>query len=298
MPASDSSLEQIQETWVRSRAISAPYHSISQRLTKCSRHIGRIFENLAFRLDFLVAGDYIVTIDLLVSADCVVLNDGSEMAGQMAEVGVETVEKPTARANRASRRALRSRQRLMQAALALFSEKGIEGTSINDITERADLGKGTFYRHFKTKEEIAVALVEEAVDRLLERIEAVVQAPSTLEEMVAHLVQAHATFFMERQEEFLLLFQGRLLLKLQRGASEELERPYLKYLEAIENKVSPYVSQPTDATRIRRFACALAGFVSGFFSFAMIGMKPEEMETSLGPMRSAFVATSSKFLGR
>jgi AcrR family transcriptional regulator len=50
------------------------------------------------------------------------------------------------------------RQQLLDAAAALFAEKGYENTSIEDITERADFSKGTFYYHFESKDELVVEL--------------------------------------------------------------------------------------------------------------------------------------------
>ena len=185
----------------------------------------------------------------------------------------------------------------MKAALQLFGEKGIDCTSIEEITERADVGKGTFYNHFENKETIAVALIENAVDKLIHRIEVKEPKTANLSDALEHLVRALSAFFEENQEEYLLLFQGRLLLKLQRETFEDLEAPYIRYLEAIENEVKPFLHHAVDSSRIRRFACALAGVVTGFFSFAMIGMTPEEMENSLGPMRRAFIANASAFIG-
>ena len=44
---------------------------------------------------------------------------------------------------------------ILQAALKLFVEKGIDGTTIRDIAQEAGVGEGTLYRHFKSKEEMA-----------------------------------------------------------------------------------------------------------------------------------------------
>ena len=199
---------------------------------------------------------------------------------------------------RAQRRALRTRQRLLEAALAMFTDKGLDATTIEDITERADVGKGTFYRHFASKDEVMLALIEQAVDHLAEYIGRMQQQPSSLEQSLEHLLDAHSKFFKEHADEFVLMFQGRVLLKLQRDIGEELGQPYLRYLREIEQRVAPYVPQPVDGVKVRRLSCAVAGFVSGFFSFAMIGMAAGEMETSLAPLRRAFVAASSTFLGR
>ncbi|WP_371884480.1 TetR/AcrR family transcriptional regulator [Caballeronia sp. S22] len=61
---------------------------------------------------------------------------------------------------RASRRKRETRARLLEAAFALVAEKGIDGVTINEITEAADVGFGSFYNHFTSKEGIVNALVE------------------------------------------------------------------------------------------------------------------------------------------
>jgi len=186
----------------------------------------------------------------------------------------------------------------LKAALALFTEKGIDGATIEQITERADVGKGSFYNHFENKEAVTVALVEMAVDGLAEKIEIPGRTSESLDAVVEHLIEAHVEFFQSHYEEFVLLFQGRLVLKLQSESPEQLEEPYIRYIEIIEDQIRPFAKKGVDSTRLRRFACALAGFVSGFFSFAMIGMSAQAMEESLGPLRRAFVATSTAFLGK
>ncbi|MHC4467529.1 MAG: TetR/AcrR family transcriptional regulator [Planctomycetota bacterium] len=200
--------------------------------------------------------------------------------------------------SRSQKRARRTRKKLKEAALDAFNEKSIDAVTIEEITEKADVGKGTLYQHFEDKEEIVVTLVEDAVEHLIEFIRAYSAEPDTLEEMLEHLLNAHYKFSVKAKEEFMLLFQGKLLLKLESETLDELEEPYLRYLEEIENKVSKYLSPRIDPIKIRRLACAVAGFVFGFFSFAMIGMTPDEIQTSINPLRRVFVESLVTFLGR
>jgi len=79
---------------------------------------------------------------------------------------------------------------------------------------------------------------------------------------------------------------------------DELEEPYLRYLGEIEEQVSQYLSPRMASLKVRRLACAVAGFVFGFFSFAMIGMTSDEIETSIKPLRRVFVRSLCAFLGR
>ena len=200
--------------------------------------------------------------------------------------------------SRSQKRAKSTRKKLKEAALDAFSEKSIDSVTVEEITEKADVGKGTLYQHFEDKEEIVVTLVEEAVEHLIEIIRGYSSEPETLEDMLEHLLNAHYEFFIQAKEEFMLLFQGKLLLKLESETLDELEEPYLRYLEEIENKVSNYLSPRIDPIKIRRLACAVAGFVFGFFSFAMIGMTKNEIQTSIKPLRRVFVESLVTFLGR
>ena len=47
-----------------------------------------------------------------------------------------------------------ARERLAQAAFTLFDERGYEQTTVDDITERAGLGRTTFFRHYRSKEDV------------------------------------------------------------------------------------------------------------------------------------------------
>jgi AcrR family transcriptional regulator len=59
-----------------------------------------------------------------------------------------------------------ARERLAEAAFALFDERGYEQATVDDITERAGLGRTTFFRHYRSKEDV----IFPDHDRLLEQI--------------------------------------------------------------------------------------------------------------------------------
>jgi AcrR family transcriptional regulator len=58
------------------------------------------------------------------------------------------------------------RARLKAAGLALFGEKGYAGTSIDEVTRRANLAVGAFYQHFRSKRQLLLALMEELLENL------------------------------------------------------------------------------------------------------------------------------------
>lgn len=63
-----------------------------------------------------------------------------------------------------------TRQAIMQAAIRLFSEKGFEKTSIEELAKAAGIGKGTIYGYFQTKSEILHAFCEDELECLHEEL--------------------------------------------------------------------------------------------------------------------------------
>jgi AcrR family transcriptional regulator len=81
----------------------------------------------------------------------------------------------TPRAGRRERHRTETRDRLYRAALALFAERGFLETTVEDITEAADVGKGTFFNYFPTKEHILAEFGGQrtaAVERALQQARA------------------------------------------------------------------------------------------------------------------------------
>ncbi|HWX87674.1 MAG TPA: helix-turn-helix domain-containing protein, partial [Solirubrobacteraceae bacterium] len=53
-----------------------------------------------------------------------------------------------------------ARDRILNAAYELFSQRGIRGVGINEVIERADVATATLYRHFGSKDELVLAFLE------------------------------------------------------------------------------------------------------------------------------------------
>lgn len=71
---------------------------------------------------------------------------------------------------RPDRRIGRTRRLLRDALLALIIERGYDAITVEDITQRADLGRTTFYLHYHDKEELLLASLESVADELKEQI--------------------------------------------------------------------------------------------------------------------------------
>lgn len=74
---------------------------------------------------------------------------------------------------RVARRQRRNRDALISAARDIMTEKGVEAATMLEIAERADVGAGTVYNYFKSKDELAIAVLETLMHDLALRIEEV-----------------------------------------------------------------------------------------------------------------------------
>ncbi|MDD6098573.1 MAG: TetR/AcrR family transcriptional regulator [Oscillospiraceae bacterium] len=61
------------------------------------------------------------------------------------------------------------RSEILDAAEKLFSEKGFDGTSTNDILDEVGIARGTLYYHFKAKEDILDAMIDRITGRLIQK---------------------------------------------------------------------------------------------------------------------------------
>ena len=112
-----------------------------------------------------------------------------------------TAMKPAAKRSeckRPDRRLVRNRKALLAAAELLIARKGVDRVTVDEITETADLAKGTFYNYFKDKEEIAREAAMVARDEFESRVSA---AHSGLEDPAERYVTGMAVYFRAAADE-------------------------------------------------------------------------------------------------
>ncbi len=209
-----------------------------------------------------------------------------------------TSDKPSGaerRESRQDRRFSKTRARLLDAARSVFSEKGLDLTTIDDITRRADLGRGTFYYHFGTKSQLVNELMKSIIDELTSELVAKCQGHTELPEMLDAMIGAHVEFFGQRWKDFVLYFQGRADLTLEQGY-EGIETPFLAYIRTVEELVDSTIEAPIPPATIRRLACAIVGFISGYYSFAVVTTDGDDVDRSFASLKQAFVAGLTRFI--
>ncbi|MBO9533181.1 MAG: TetR/AcrR family transcriptional regulator [Solirubrobacteraceae bacterium] len=110
---------------------------------------------------------------------------------------------------RRERRKLETRAKLVAAARSLIAGQGVDAVRINEITDEADVGFGSFYNHFESKEAIVAAVVEAVASELGDAIDA---ATSDLDDAAEVMAVAHRTIIDRAAAEPTL---GWLLVRLE-----------------------------------------------------------------------------------
>lgn len=126
---------------------------------------------------------------------------------------------------RGVRRKRETRTRLLVAAFGLVAEKGVESVTINEITEAADVGFGSFYNHFQSKEGIFAALVEWLFEEFADTLDRLASGLSDPAEVIA--VSVRHTLMRARREPVwgqLLIQEGFSTRALSRGLGQRLLR--------------------------------------------------------------------------
>ena len=126
---------------------------------------------------------------------------------------------------RGARRKRETRGRLLDAALRLMAEKGMEGVAINEITEAADVGFGSFYNHFESKEAIYATLVDNVFEEFANMLDLLAGGLSDPAEVIS--VSVRHTVMRARRDPVwgrFLIREGFSARALNRGLGQRLLR--------------------------------------------------------------------------
>ncbi len=112
----------------------------------------------------------------------------------------------------------RRRQEVMNVAARIFSEKGYEATSIQEIAEEVGILKGSLYYYIDTKEDLLFGVIKEAYDSALGVIKELEQREGSALELIEALVCRHAEVFAATR------LQSSVFFREFRALSEERQK--------------------------------------------------------------------------
>ena len=102
--------------------------------------------------------------------------------------------------SRRERKKEETRRRIFEVAIALFRERGFEATTVDEITERADVGRGTFFNYFPKKEAVLAYLSEERVALAEENAAALLGDQSTARAKLHDIYAFAASAYIQDRE--------------------------------------------------------------------------------------------------
>jgi AcrR family transcriptional regulator len=103
---------------------------------------------------------------------------------------------------RRRREKLERRGCILAAAEKVLLEKGLAVATMDEIAQLAEVGKGTLYLYFKSKDELFLSIATRSLRQLADRIERTSSVGGTGLERLRRLVHAHAEFASEDRDRF------------------------------------------------------------------------------------------------
>lgn len=109
-----------------------------------------------------------------------------------------------------------TREDILEAAAQVFRQKGYHGASMEDIAKAVNLQKPSLYHHVSSKQDILLALLNRALELLLERISAISMQDLPADKKLQEMVRVYLSILAENMDlSAVLLFEHRSLERKQ-----------------------------------------------------------------------------------
>ena len=131
--------------------------------------------------------------------------------------------------SRRERKKIAARSQILSAAIDLFSRRGLEAVTIDEIAAAADVGKGTIYNYFATKEDMVVAFMADLEARLAPRIARFRPGERPVDRALADYILLHFRL-KEPYHAFVRVFLAQMFLDTGR---------FLPYMVEMQRYIDP-----------------------------------------------------------
>jgi len=169
-----------------------------------------------------------------------------------------------------------AREKLLESAKVLFSQKGYYATSVEDIVESAGFSKGTFYFYFKSKEELFKSLVEEMHLNIVKRLENFLERDLPLEDALIE----YAKVFLEdiyQNRHIAQIFLFQLV-----GTNEEFRKLYYTKVSHLREMLTKMVDRAIQRGEINyKNAENIVNLYAGFLRILVLEYVFREKEPDL-----------------
>ena len=122
-----------------------------------------------------------------------------------------------------------TREKILEAAAQIFSQKGYHATSMSDIAGAVNLQKASLYHHVESKQEILASLLEEALDLVIGRVAQVLSRAIPADERLRLAMRTYLETLIEQRD------LSAILLMEHRSLDPELRSRHLPRRDRFEN---------------------------------------------------------------
>lgn len=147
---------------------------------------------------------------------------------------------------------MRTKERLLTSAAALFAERGFHGVGIEELSASVGLTGPALYRHFKTKNALLAAMLISVSQSLLTRAEEVIGRELPAHECLEALIERHLDFTLNQPD--LIRVHERDFANLEPEDARTIRKLQRKYVEIWVDQLQAIYPEDRDASRTKAHA--------------------------------------------
>jgi AcrR family transcriptional regulator len=171
-----------------------------------------------------------------------------------------------------------AREAIVEAAIDCFYERGYDGTSVQDVVDRAGVTKGAFYHHFTKKDELLLHIHDRFMDQQMQALEAGLAEDLPPREALTLLIEEIVVSAADFQREYVIFFEQRRSLSEEpfrqvRAKRDEYER---RVVQTIENGIARSDFREVPSAQVLAFG--IIGMAAwAYHWYRPSGMTPREI---------------------
>src|SRR5262249_21166542 len=171
---------------------------------------------------------------------------------------------------RKDRERVARREEILAAAARIFAQKGFEATTLEEIAEKAEFGKGTLYLYFENKEHLFFSILDDGVQAFHEFVEQKLKEIADPTQKLQCYIQASFEF-VQGHEDFLKLYLFEMFQPnvLEPRYREKLKRTFRDKLRILEEILKPVFEANAVEFDPHQTAWALKWLIQGQYYFAL-----------------------------
>jgi len=170
---------------------------------------------------------------------------------------------------------------ILKAAELTFLKNGFNNASMDEIADLANLGKGTIYYYFRSKDEIFLSIIKREADKVYEEIVKRVSKEKSLYEIVKKIISFYLEYFSKNQT-FLRLFFPCIagLIKIEKKELlKEYTKSYRKHLKFIKTIISKKIEEERKTFSLKSLLNLINVFQIGIGLKLLEGKEKEAKES-------------------